>query len=527
MSFDWPDRPKASPTGGFLIQSRAGSNGNFEVVIPWPGGGLAHFWRDNDQEPRFPWHGPTVFGEGRYRGATVAEGFNKAFKDPGFGNLEVLAVRETGEIEHWWRENGGHFVWRLAGVATRSAVGVPAMAFTGAAFKPGALDQDVSGHLASQFWAAAPSASGGFHFLSHQNDPVTSPPWRDRKGLRPDEQFPNVLRDRQFVGVGLALTCLESRLAEAWSWKEMQESSRLEVEIAAILVAATSDAGALTIFRWNEDDLLGTPVGTRAWSGAVTVTVPIAPNTHELRSFRGRPALLQSDDAVDEETSLNPFESNHYGNLELLCAAKQGGIHHLWRDNGGNDGDGPRNWEEGWSYAGRIGDKIYDEVAVIQSNFGTGDHGNLEMIARAADQPGFDFYFRDEAFRWHGPHTISGDPAIGSTAQPLTLADPFAVMIAMGIDFSVTESDLRSWMADPVNTPYPAITAALFVLFAGRRLRRPIFIDVIAFNYETAPGVTSPRSSADVSRPLLERAIIEGHNNRYGEAVGDVQSLLT
>lgn len=48
--FDWREFPAVSPSGGFLVQGRGGAVGNFEVVVPWPDGGLAHFWRDNDPE---------------------------------------------------------------------------------------------------------------------------------------------------------------------------------------------------------------------------------------------------------------------------------------------------------------------------------------------------------------------------------------------------------------------------------------------------------------------------------------------
>lgn len=44
FELDWRERPMMSPFGGFLIQSRGGHNGNFEVVIAWPDGGLAHLY---------------------------------------------------------------------------------------------------------------------------------------------------------------------------------------------------------------------------------------------------------------------------------------------------------------------------------------------------------------------------------------------------------------------------------------------------------------------------------------------------
>ena len=74
---------------GFLIQSHFGSMGNFEVVVPSrAAGGLVHFWRNND-DPSFPWSGPTYFagGLGAIDGVSLIE---SNFGSP--GNLEVVAV---------------------------------------------------------------------------------------------------------------------------------------------------------------------------------------------------------------------------------------------------------------------------------------------------------------------------------------------------------------------------------------------------------------------------------------------------
>ena len=526
-TFDWPDRPKASPTGTALIQSRYGHNGNLEVIIPWPNGGLAHFWRDNDVKPGV-WRTPTVFSEGKYLGASIIESYNKFTNANDAGNLEILAVRDTGELEHWFRENGEPWQWHRLSVAATGATGAPALAFTGAFFEEGLLDFDRGTHRPSQFWAAVPEATGGLLLLSHYNDaPLARPGWQVEGRLTPDTQFPDLLNDRMFVGVGLALTCLHAGVTPAWSWKEMQNSipdqAASSFEIGDVLVAATSIEGALSIFVWSEDFKIGTPLGIREWSGGVSITVPVDPDATELRGFRGRPSLLQSDYAVNEDSLFIPFEANHHGNLELLCAAKQGGIHHFWRDNGGNGGE-PASWEGGWHYAGRIGSKVYDDVSVIQSSFGAGKHGNLEVIARSSDQAGFDFFYRDEDWRWQGPAVVSEQST--SIAQPLQINDGFKMLIDMGLDFSVQEDELRSWLHDPHNTPYPAITSALQSLLRGNRLKRPVFIDVVVFNYEQTPGITSPRAGTDVSPSILIAALLEGHNKRYGEQLTELSKLL-
>ena len=49
---------------------------------------------------------------------------------------------------------------------------------------------------------------------------------------------------------------------------------------------------------------------------------------------------------------------------------------------------------------------------------------------------------------------------------------------------------------------------------------------MIAWNYEHAPGASSPRSESDVDLALLKAAVLEGHNERYGEAVTDFEKLV-
>ncbi|KHO27633.1 hypothetical protein QQ44_08215 [Mycolicibacterium setense] len=96
----------------------------------------------------------------------------------------------------------------------------------------------------------------------------------------------------------------------------------------------------------------------------------------------------------------------------------------------------------------------------------------------------------------------------------------------IGVDYSVSAADITDWLNNPQFTPYPALADSLLNLFDGKHLRRPVYLDVIAFNYESSPGNPSPRRVDDVDAGVLKAAVVEGSNNRYGEAVSNFQELL-
>jgi hypothetical protein len=98
-------------------------------------------------------------------------------------------------------------------------------------------------------------------------------------------------------------------------------------------------------------------------------------------------------------------------------------------------------------------------------------------------------------------------------------------LLAAGVDFSVPEADIRDWVVNNF-TPYPAFSGALLTLLNNTRLRKLVYIDVIAFDYEHSPGARSPRSAAEVDVNLLKASILAGHNERYGETVKNFDDLL-
>jgi hypothetical protein len=143
-----------------FIQSGLGSPGNFEVVVPRAGGGLAHFFRDNGPPTTQPWQGPFNFGSpAMYQGVGLIHS--------GFGNLEVIA-RRGADLDFYWR-NGP--VWEgpftiARGIANFGRIG--------------------------NFELIVPAISGGLAHFSRDNDRAGGPwvgPFLFGSGLISDVSF--------------------------------------------------------------------------------------------------------------------------------------------------------------------------------------------------------------------------------------------------------------------------------------------------------------------------------------------------
>lgn len=74
-----------------LIQGWFGSVGNYELVVPLVGSGLAHYWRNNDPGQNLTWNGPFVFAA-ELGHADAASLTQSNYGSPGVGNLEVVAL---------------------------------------------------------------------------------------------------------------------------------------------------------------------------------------------------------------------------------------------------------------------------------------------------------------------------------------------------------------------------------------------------------------------------------------------------
>jgi hypothetical protein len=153
-----PDGMVAGPVSGdpVLIQSRFGTKGNFEVVVPRPTGGLAHYWR-NDDDAFLNWNGPTVFGAaGKYSAVTMIQ---SNYGTP--GNLEAVAVQGSN-LMAFWRDSGPAFNWNGPANIGGGVAGIPAMIQSRFGAK-------------GNFELAVPSAQAGIVFQWRNNDDPSMP----------------------------------------------------------------------------------------------------------------------------------------------------------------------------------------------------------------------------------------------------------------------------------------------------------------------------------------------------------------
>jgi hypothetical protein len=139
-----------------LIQ---GSNGNLELVVPLASGGIAHYWREKDNESQ-PWRGPQIFALDLGRVDSLALIESSAFAQ---GRLEVIA-RKGPDLSHYWRTLEDLGSWRG-----------PEYFFTGAIGIPGFI-QGLEGTPAS-FEVLTPLERGGMAHLWRDNGEAAGP-WR-------------------------------------------------------------------------------------------------------------------------------------------------------------------------------------------------------------------------------------------------------------------------------------------------------------------------------------------------------------
>ncbi|MGK3989854.1 alpha/beta hydrolase [Sorangium sp. So ce136] len=123
-----------------LIQGGFGGRGNFELVVPHAGGGLAHYFRDNDTA-ELGWRGPAIFGAdlGRFEAVAMIQGAAGVPGAPAApGDLEVVA-RTGDRLLMFWRSPGSGAAWQGPEEVVSGVRGTPAL-FRSASGGEGALE---------------------------------------------------------------------------------------------------------------------------------------------------------------------------------------------------------------------------------------------------------------------------------------------------------------------------------------------------------------------------------------------------
>jgi hypothetical protein len=287
---------------GFFIQSKFGTKGNFETVVPGRSvPGLVHYWRNNDI-PSLPWSGPTRFASaiGDVDGVSLIQ---SNFGSP--GNLEVVIVA-NGQLLHFWRDSAWHGPITVASGVS----GIPGL---------------IQGKFGTKgnFEVVVPSNGGGMVHYWRNND-VSSLPWSAPTPfggtigsvdaiclIQSNFGSPGNLevvasaggslysfwRDSSWHGP-FALTGI---VGNAPSWIQSRFGTKGNFE----LVVANA-SGGLTHY-WRNNDVPSLP-----WSG---------PTPFDLAWQFGAPSLIESN-----------FGSP--GNLEVLAGTFASGpeLTHSWRD---------------------------------------------------------------------------------------------------------------------------------------------------------------------------------------------------
>jgi hypothetical protein len=359
-----------TPASGFLVQTQAGDakHGNFEVVVPdLIRGGLSHYWRNNGGNgqwvlPRAP------VGTARYTSTSIAESDYKRVPGNEQGNLELLARQEEpagDRLDFAWRDNGGDWAWNGPFEAKLPhGVAAPALVAERADNPPGPLR------------AVVPMESGGFAEFERVGGSWVQVARVDGDVLQ---------------GVSFLLSFVRS---EAWPSERDEYGDRV--------VAAVAANGTLQLYvRYGS--LAPSP---RTWKGPYRFGEHILPAQFG-NVFRGRPSIIMS--SFNQNVSADPpvigVDKVRYGNYELVVPMQPTGIAHMYKDNDVLQGPGNDPWAN-WSSYTTFGRGQYDEVSLIQSNYGD-EHGHLEVAARRRDMVGFDFYWRDDDLTtWHGPNYI-------------------------------------------------------------------------------------------------------------------------
>ena len=323
------------------IPGTYGAMGNYELVTPLASGGMAHFYRNND-DPSLPWNGPFPFATGQGTVAAVSliqSNFSTQFVNTGVqgpGNLAVVA-RIGNTLDYFFRDDVT-FTWSGPTPIFSGVSGIPSFVQA----TPGTYGTKGNYELVT------PLATGGMaHFFRNNDDPNL--PWTLTAFFGTQFGFVN------------SVSLIQSNFSTQFVQTEVQGPGNL---------AVAARVGS-NVFYFYRDD-----VAPFAWHGPTTIIAT---------GVRGNPSLVQA----------TPGTYGTMGNYELVTPLLSGGIGHFFRNN--DDPNLP--WSGPFPFATDQG--TVAAVSLIQSNFstefvntGVQGPGNLAVAARVGDN--LLYFYRDD-----------------------------------------------------------------------------------------------------------------------------------
>jgi hypothetical protein len=299
-----------------LIQSTYGNKGNFELVVPLAPGGLARYWRNNDDE-RLPWHGPIVFGTeaGMIEGVSLIQ---SSFGE--MGNMELAAVDVGGHnLMHFWCDSDHSFDWHGPNqISEKSLVPV----FSG---NPAMIQSKSEGK--GNFELVVPRSNGGFsYYLRNNNLP-------DLRWLGPFDFATD-------AGIFDAVTLIQSNFGESGSLELVARSGDQ-------LVSFWRESGMES--KWNGPSSIGTGVtgtpsmiqSTFGYKGNFELVAPLASgglghwwrDNDDAHLHWYGPFMFGMNLGKVDAVSLIQSNWGDPGHLELVVQA-DGQLAFFWRDSG-------------------------------------------------------------------------------------------------------------------------------------------------------------------------------------------------
>jgi hypothetical protein len=333
---------------GFVQQTSYGP-GNVSVFIPWPTGGFAEYWYDQN---RRSWNGPVVIGSGRISSLSWHEGDYQSHDNGDHFNFEMVTV-EDGVLAYWWRENKAPFAWNRApelldpiGLSLSEHLhGQIGPAILGRTHNPtpSGIEHTFDAPFHQDLLAFAPYANGG---VAQFTRTAAGMRWDGGgKATRFDGHttlgaITSAPIEGVYSGVAWALGVVgnsqfNNKFGPPWdtNWLSDFDPSRIAWDGKWIIVGVGTDGAFLSFEPHMSMQQLGT-------------------------GLRGRPAVIETDRGRANPAIGFPT----YGNYEAFAPSRDGGIRHFWRANPPREDELPTFWNE----AATVGNELYDEVSVIQ-----------------------------------------------------------------------------------------------------------------------------------------------------------------